>query len=123
MEKKYTLPPELEKEIKKLLRPETDDSPVMIELWFGKPIQEDEPLPSPPEDLKHHIKKERRTSREAWFCAVFPASDVHLIHSTYEKISSWPLREVRLNGYRLPFMESLWLPLLFFYLAENHKTH
>jgi hypothetical protein len=120
--KTYRLSPEVEEEIQRLLRPEMDRRPVRVTLVFGHPVPSDEEAPNTswevPAALRDHIVRTVTTSRFRTYWADFDMSEVRDLQAAYEAIEAWPRKEVWIQGRPVPYGAGLWLPLLFFYLAE-----
>ena len=123
--KKYRLPPDVEQELKRLLRPETDTRPVSVTLRFGYPFNPDETPPysieSLPEQLKVRLDPPVEKSREIHYQATYRPEEYRALHEAYAAVADWPLLEVLIDHHRVPYSGNLWLPLLFFYLAEDQN--
>ena len=118
--KKYRLTPEIETEIQRLLRPDTDRRPVPITLRFGflKTDEDQNNSPEIPPILQNRIRSTFENSRQMIYEADFMPHEYRELHDAYHQVESWPIVEIRVNGYRIPYSGNLWLPLLYFYLAE-----
>ncbi len=118
--KKYRLTPDIEAEIQRLLRPDTDRRPVPITLRFGfhKTDEDKDDSPEIPPVLQNRIRSTFEDSRRMIYEADFMPSEYRELHNAYHQVASWPIVEIRIAGYRIPYSGNLWLPLLYFYLAE-----
>ncbi len=124
--KTYRLSPEIEREIQRLLRPETDTTPPQITIVFGYPLPaEDESEPQQwevPEVLRQHIRKQQVFSRMQTYWADFTIDEIDVLLEAYRAIEHWPRKEIWIGGYPLPYAANLWMPLLFFYLVEPLRS-
>lgn len=119
-EKKYRLTEDIENEIRRLLKPETDTRPVSIHLRFGYQKTDDEASSAPeiPEALKGLARLVHEDSRQVIYEIIYYPKDYLALQDAYQSVESWPIVEVRIGGHVLPYSGNLWLPLLFFYHAE-----
>jgi|GEM_PF-2215398 len=95
--KTYRLSPEVEEEIQRLLRPETDRRPVRVTLVFGHPLPSDEEAPNAswevPAVLRDRIVRTVTTSRFRTYWADFDMNEVRDLQAAYEAIEPGPGRK------------------------------
>lgn len=122
-EKKYRLSTDIEEELRRLLRPETDSRPVPITLRFGFPKVKDEQsaykVETLPDSLRNRLVTLIEMSREIRYEATYQPHEYRELHEGYTAIEKWPIVEVWIGNHPLPYGGNLWLPLLFHYLVEE----
>ena len=109
------MPDDLKKEIDVLMHPEKDTTAPRISIIFAF---EEEGGHEDTIQKINQIKSYTTFTRHSkiFYKIDFAVEEAKCIHEVYQLIDGLPHKEIIINGFKLPYSGSLWLPLLWFYL-------